>query len=118
MLSPAEQWALHDFYACNKKLSDDEALVHRRDATIKQPSLPQRAGKAFKKLNVFMNQPPRIPVPTPVRADGHRRKIPNSKSVISVTSVVNPDVDYERLAKALLQHVREQHERTLRDQAA
>lgn len=118
MLSPAEQWALHDFYACIKKLSDVDALAHRRNITGIQPSLPQRAGKAFKKIGVFLDLPPRVPEPAPVHPDGRRRKIPGSKQAISVRGVVRPEIDPERLAKILLQHVREQHEKTQRDQTA
>jgi hypothetical protein len=46
-VTPAEQWALHDFFVPTKDLSNDELLAHRKAITKQQSSLPNRAGKAY-----------------------------------------------------------------------
>lgn len=113
VLSPTDQWALHDFYVCTKKLSVDEVLAHRRTVTVAQPSLPQRAGKAFKKIEVFLDMPPRVPM-APVHPDGRRRKA-GAKRNIWVQSQVRPDIDPNVLAKIVVQHVLEQHAKAKRE---
>ena len=48
---PSEaQSDLHGLYAPNRTLTDDEFLVHMRLAVEGAPSLPQRAGKHYKKI--------------------------------------------------------------------
>jgi hypothetical protein len=53
MLSPTEQWALHNYYEFTKRLTDSQLLAHRAAVSKAQPSLPQSAGKAFARLRLF-----------------------------------------------------------------
>jgi hypothetical protein len=50
ILTPTEQWELHDFYLPSEDLTKQQLIVHRRDITKRRPSLPHRAGKHRKKL--------------------------------------------------------------------
>lgn len=101
---------LHRFYAMSEDLYDDDALAHRHEAKRREPSLPQQAGRAFAQLERIMRQAhiadrgtPSVPAAT---ERGRRRR----KSV-KVYVLARPEVDYMRLARALLEHARDEHQR-------
>jgi len=50
LLTPKEQWDLHKFYAVTEDMADIELRLHRRIMKQIDPSLPQRAGRAYAKL--------------------------------------------------------------------
>lgn len=93
-LTYQQQRDLHDYYAPAKNLSNEELLVHRKRVTRKDPSLPQRASKAF----LVMLRPDIQKDPTPVRTDFRGRKI-------TVRSLARPQIGTEKLAVALLDMV-------------
>ncbi|MGC4174491.1 hypothetical protein [Demequina sp.] len=47
-LEPHEQWALFDFCLHHERHSREELLNYRQEISALNPSLPQRAGKAFR----------------------------------------------------------------------
>lgn len=94
-----DQLNIHGFYAPYMKLTDDEVIHHRRQVTADYPSLPQRAGKTFKKVSAL------------IRSDGTRaymrRSTPKSKERRVYTSALaRPEPDIDKLAKVLLEVVR------------
>ena len=101
-LTVVDQYTLHTYYRPSKKLSDQEALEHRHIVTSSQPSLPQRAGKAFAHFISALTAPQPKPVVTPYR---RRRRGPYQ---VRVASIVRPDVDFDKLARVLLDIVRDQ----------
>lgn len=95
---------LHRFYAMSKDLSDDQAIALRKDATAQEPSLSQQAGRAFAQLETVMsaalarNQSP----PADAIRTGTRGK--HRVGTIRVRALARPEIDYERLARALVEH--------------
>ncbi|MGC4174495.1 hypothetical protein [Demequina sp.] len=49
LLEPQEQWALFDFYLHHERHGREELLIYRQEITALNPSLPQQAGKAFRR---------------------------------------------------------------------
>ena len=96
MLSPTEQILIHDFYEPSKPLTDCELRAHRVEITRVRPSLPHQAGKAFVRIAPFLDV-----VPAPLRSPGRGKPY-----VVKITSLVNPKIDPERMARILLDIVR------------
>jgi hypothetical protein len=90
LLSPTDQWAIHNYYMPTIELSDQELREHRISATTIDPTLPQRAGRAHGKLK-----------------RGERSKIdyavmPNGRT-IAIRSVVRPQPNLKLLMRACLE---------------
>lgn len=98
MLSPTEQIALHDFYAFTKRLSDEQAIHHRRRVSAWQRSLPQRAGKALVRLAHFTPLLEHYAEAQKVR----RQRKKGAETHVTILSEVHPEIDPERLARAFL----------------
>ena len=81
LISPMEQWALHEYYLTT------------------QPSLPHRAGKAYAALDrrIMAGRPIQNAVPT-----GSQRK---GAKVLTVRSLVRPQPDMDLLVKTLISMV-------------
>jgi hypothetical protein len=106
VISPIEQWYLHEFFAVTITLSADGLREHRQLVTKHDPSLPHRAGRALKKLNerlaVEAEQSEATSVVAGIQAPWRRTYCKNTDRVIRVKSVVHPEPDAEKLARALL----------------
>ena len=112
--SALEQLTLHEHYRPAENLSDHEALAHRRKVGKETPSLPQRAGKAYmnrlKALAVDI-------VKTELRLQREKVAPPRKKyqrgtrGAIRVGVTMRPAPDYEKLAKAFLEHVRNEEQK-------
>ncbi|WP_156458790.1 hypothetical protein [Microbacterium sp. Leaf179] len=86
-----------------KAVSDDEAIALRKDATTQEPSLPQHAGRAFAQLETVMSAAlARTHDSSPVTAQPGRRG-KRRGGTIRVRAQARPEIDYERLARALLE---------------
>lgn len=113
-LEPIEQWALHDYYAPSKPLSDPEALEHRRAMTKAQSYLPSRAGKAYARFTsyhaAYVPRPQRQPTKRPF-AKQKRRRRPSTEYVVRTRAVVRPDPDWHKLARVLLTIAKENAEK-------
>lgn len=96
MLSPTEQILIHDFYEPSKSLTDRQLKAHRDAITKIRPSLPHQAGKAFVRIAPFLDVVP-APLPSPGRGKPYS---------VKVTSLVNPQIDPERMARILMDIVR------------
>jgi hypothetical protein len=128
LLSPTEQWLLHTYFMPDVQLSADELASYRREVTKQNPSLPQRAGRAFTKLLRELDaenarREARAATQAPRGGTSRRRPSRNADRIVTVRSVVRPEPDKELLARALVAFVkererREDHEHHDRDQAA
>jgi hypothetical protein len=89
LLTPNEQWDLHNFYVVTQEMTDPELRLHRRLMMDVDPSLPQRAGRAYAKLQ---------------RGDWSQAgTVTVTKGrAITVRSVVKPNPDLKKLAGLLL----------------
>ena len=52
LISPVEQWALHEYYLCDEKATEESLVKYYQQIKSPQPSLPDRAGKNDKLLSV------------------------------------------------------------------
>jgi hypothetical protein len=105
-LDAMDQYALHRYFAPTKDLSDREALERRRAVTAKLPSLPQEAGKAWACFEAARAAPAPVHVAVPYG----RRRGKNQDFEVRVSAVLRPDVDFKRLARVLLDIVREREQ--------
>ncbi|WP_156458791.1 hypothetical protein [Microbacterium sp. Leaf179] len=96
----------------SKDLSDDEAIALRKDATAQEPSLPQQAGRAFSQLETVMTAAlaRRQDPPVVVSRSGTRGK--RRGGTIRVRALARPEIDYERIARALLEHAMDEMQKS------
>lgn len=97
MLSPTEQILIHDFYEPSKPLTDVQLRAHRTAITKLRASLPHQGGKAFVRIAPFLDVVP-AQLPSPGRGKPY---------VAKITSLVTPQIDPARLAKILIEVMRE-----------
>ena len=103
-LSPGDQLALHKYYLFALDKIEAELISHRRNVHIGDPSLPQRAGRAYAKLL----RGERSSVGTVTTSTGR---------VISVRPLMRPEPNLELLAKAFMQMaIREVQEQAIEQQ--
>ena len=103
LLSASAQWSLYAYYLPQEQLSDQQLLEHRVDITALDPSLPQRAGRAFPRLKLLGERLPAFREASstaPKRAKG-------SATELHVFGEVKPDLDAERMAQILIAIYRE-----------
>ncbi|WZH35538.1 MAG: hypothetical protein PIR02_12215 [Microbacterium enclense] len=103
-----DQCTLHEYYEPSMDLTDDEAIMYRQAVTAKWPSLPHRAGKAYAEFTKVIAQLEAAPQ-RPKRALGRRRT--NKSYVIRTDALVRRDVDFDKLARALLAIARDKAEK-------
>lgn len=94
----SDQRVIHDFYLPGGDASDGELLEHRRIVTAEQPSLPNRAGKALRRLDPALK--PSTPSPSSRRRN--RVAVGALGRDISVRAVLRPEPDIVRLASAFM----------------
>lgn len=92
LLAPNEQWDLHNFYLVTQEMTVTELQLHRQVVKSIDPSLPQRAGRAYAKLE---------------RGDWKRidYAVTPKGRAITIRSVVKPRPDYAKYAKTLIEFV-------------
>jgi len=101
-----EQMVLHAFYLPYKDITREEAVEHRQLITKKQPSLPHRAGKSYAKLYSYSQALQHHLVTKPARDPNARVKAlltSGRNRNIRVFALANPELDVEKLAKALIE---------------
>lgn len=110
LLGYMDQLTLHEYYRPAEQLTDHEALAHRRRAGHESPSLPQRAGKIYalllREIATWEAQKAQPQTHPPVQRVG-RKRIYN----IRVRGLARPKPDYDKLARALLEHARNEAEK-------
>ncbi len=98
LLTPNEQWDIFGYFCIEHKLSNDQLLPHRREVSKVDVSLPQRAGRAVQawrrklpQLEAYRN-----------RSRPERTKHRSTNYTVTVFSAMHPEIDPQRLARALL----------------
>jgi hypothetical protein len=93
VLTAKEQWDLHNFYVVTQEMTSPELRLHRRLVKQVDPSLPQRAGRAYAKLE---------------RGDWKRidYAVTPKGRAITIRTLVKPKPDLERYARTILAYVR------------
>jgi hypothetical protein len=105
-LTPNEQWDLHDFFKSYVDMPDAVLLQHRQEVSAKFPSLAQRAGKALRHLDAVIQQ-----IVTAKRASNTataHTKQAGPPQPAHVRALVNPKIDTQKIARALLMWAKEQ----------
>jgi hypothetical protein len=96
-LEPIEEMDLHAYFAPTKDLTDEQAIAHRREASKRDPSLPQRAGRAFARASEYLGKYPELqPSASFVKTQTGPR------GEIIVHSVLRPELDVSKLVLALM----------------
>lgn len=96
-LTTVEQRALHDYYVPSLQLEPAELKTHRRAITKLDPTLPQRAGRAWAHLEQLQSTK-RAPV---INAGTGRVRH------IRALGVIRPEPDYDKFTRALLSIARD-----------
>ncbi|MHA3019671.1 hypothetical protein ACXPWS_05300 [Mycobacterium sp. BMJ-28] len=111
-LLPNEQWDLHDFFAPTYDFSDDELREYRQKITALDPSLPQRAGRALRRLEqavLVQIAEAKLREAQP-RPEPGKTKRQSKNQILTVRSLAHKQPDMQRMAKALLGMAREMAE--------
>ncbi|MDL9944608.1 hypothetical protein QSJ19_03210 [Gordonia sp. ABSL11-1] len=121
VLNASEQWDLHAFFVLDAAMSDADLIEFRRFVTKRDPSLPQRAGKAFNKLLRELDAlDDRRAAEAARRAalpvGAKRKKRRNADRVIRTSGLVHPEPDAKKLVRALFAHVDELQRRERADE--
>lgn len=105
VLSPTEQFVLHDYFEPTKDLSPVGLLAHRKEITARQPSLPQQAGRAFAHIRPFLQLAiePVAKRPTKQRS----RTWTASNRSVRVLSLVNPQLEAKAFANIIMELARQ-----------
>jgi hypothetical protein len=107
-LGLSEQYDLHRYFHPTREFLDEAALAWRDAKNTTDPSLPQRAGKAYVKILALVEkaQPPAHPQPVSypqlenepqVRRQYMQRA---SERKIQIRAVSHPELDMKKLARA------------------
>lgn len=100
LLRPNEQWDLFKFYLPQGAGDDATMLQNRKIMTESDPSLPQRAGRAYKRFLLLDERLPRYIEER--RSRPRPKKNSNTKYEISVFSEVRRDLKPEDVYKLLV----------------
>lgn len=98
-LTPGEQWNLHDFFQSYKTLGDADLVAHRRAVSLESPSLPHRAGRALRKLKGVIET---IDQQRAHSSATVSHKHPSIHNLVKVWPLVQPEIDANRVARALI----------------
>jgi hypothetical protein len=104
-LRTSEQRALHDYFGTLKPFRPTEALEYRQRISGERPALAQAAGRAY-----ILFQSARQFVPKPVSKESVRARAAGAKRQITVSPIVRPEIDVDRLARLLLKMARQEAE--------
>jgi len=93
---------LHDFFALTVRMTNDEALEHRAAMTKAFPSLPVQAGRAYAALKSDQQNAPNQMVRGHLTRQTDAFTSGKSTRSIRVLAIARPEIEYRRLARALL----------------
>lgn len=106
-LTIPEQRALHDYYLLTMRLLDEKLRAYVAKISKDDPSLPQRAGKAWKSFERVAQLPVQVPA---APSNQHIRPV--------VYPLIRPELDIEALADLMVQLAIESVEEDKKDKAA
>jgi hypothetical protein len=107
-LAIGQQIDLHKFYAPDGDYTKKDMAYHRSQISAVDPGLPARASKAYLRLKQFydngLNRIHRQHVRHTQKTKGGRK---HRKLVgVEAKAVVRPDIDYDKVMQALIEHAR------------
>lgn len=102
-----EQHDLHDYYVPSIPITDEQALRHRVEMTKSFPSLPQKAGKAYKAIRAAVYGHPNVIVDDFREATASVEMIAGMQRGLRITGIARPQIDHYRLARALVNLLRD-----------
>lgn len=114
LLNALEQRALHEYFRFSESLTGTHLIEHRRVVSAENPSLLQRAGRAFRRLHLL--QPALGTYVAARQAAPVRTK--NTPTNMAVFAEVRPDIDPEQIAKILIDVMYEHLARERSERAA
>ena len=98
-LTPTQQWQIHAFFRPSDALTDVQLLKHRKAITAEQPSLPHQAGKTIKDFGQILRGKAKVHATVKTTTTGRSK----TAKTIRVRSLVRPQIDIPRLARALIE---------------
>lgn len=98
LLSATEQWDLFQYYLPHRSHTPADLLAHRRQVSLLDPSLPQRAGRAFSRWRRIRESLPGYRE----YAAGRSRMKKNAKKQVVVFSEVHPELNAARVARIIV----------------
>jgi len=104
-LSAQDQWILHGYFVPTKQISAEEAIAHRKAVSRAIPSLPNRAGKVMRKVQLLQSID-WIKVARPPQDAGPRH--------LTLRSIVRPEPDLDQIARSMISLAIEAAERGTR----
>lgn len=122
-LEPHQQMVIHRYYRPTEDLTNQQLREHRFAISLKEPSLPQRAGKAVKimwdNFHAIMKlaakeaeEAERQPQP-PLEA---KHKKCSGKRPIRITALVRPDPSLQMMARAVVELAEERARQQQKEQ--
>lgn len=99
LLSPDEQWDLFQYYLPHKAHERAVLLAHRREVSELDPSLPQRAGRAFSRWRRIRKGLPGYREYAACRPQMKK----NTEKRVVVFSEVHPELDAARVARIIIE---------------
>jgi hypothetical protein len=99
-LTSRSQSYLHDYFQPDLNLKDSQLIAYRRLVSGTRPALPRQAGRAFAQL--------RRAIDTGTPESGARSTAMAGGRTIHISGIRHSRVDTNRLASALLGHLRTQ----------
>lgn len=122
VLSPTDQWRVHDYYQTQSTATDDQLLLERDSLSREGPSLPQAAGKAYHQLNRCFQIASHYGQGDPLQFFRAIMALTKSEQAmlkqetgISIHSLVRPAPDIEQLTRAFISIAEAQREATDQD---
>lgn len=107
-LAIGQQMDIHKFYAPDGDYSKDDLVYHRSQISDADSGLPARASKAYLRLKQFYDngthRAHRPHVRNTQKTTGGRRR--RKLIGIDAKGIVRPDIDYDKLTWALIEHAK------------
>lgn len=108
ILTLSEQSAVHSFYRPAENLTEQELLDHLKAVRTKHPNLPQRAGKAYRKIEKTYLEAMHVANGDAALFDAFMRERQASAvswtrrgQRITLTPQLRPEIDAKRIARAV-----------------
>ncbi len=106
-ISPLEQITLHAYFGPSVEATDHEALAVRKLVTEQMPSLPHKAGRAWRNFRRAKSAWASAHYQVVDPNEKSPRKVPKQVRDISARAVMRPGPDIPRLARILVGMVAE-----------
>jgi hypothetical protein len=97
VLESHQQWGLYEYFQPRRQLTDNELMAHHEACAQQDPSLPQRAGRAYGRIE------PILAIPDEQRTTGVDQFVSRyGTKEVMVWPKVRPEINYKQVARALI----------------